>query len=168
MKQKLFFSLAAASVLFLTSCGPTQNEAIEYNDKIVDIQKALLPAQDGFINQIDGHNKDSLKIAQANFSEKAKIALEACQKMTDFGGKREYLDASIDYFKGSLSLADNEAKQITLIMTKDSADVTDKDVADVKVYAGKFDSEYGKILQKVQTAQAAFSKEWKFDVAAGK
>lgn len=166
MNKKLILALAIISASLFTSCGPSRNDAIEYNDKIVDIQKSLLPAQDAFINQIDGHNKDSLKIAQAQFSEKAKNALEQCQKMPDFNGKREYLDASIDYFKGSLSLADNEAKEITLIISKDSSQVTEKDVADVKAYSEKFDADYTKILQKVQNAQAAFSKEWKFDIKA--
>ncbi|MGZ3866835.1 MAG: LIC11966 family surface protein [Bacteroidia bacterium] len=162
--KKLILSLAAASTMLLTSCGPTQDDAIKYNDQIVAIQKALLPAQDAFINQIDGHNKDSLKLTQAQFSEKSKTALDQCTKMPEFGGKREYLDASIEYFKVTLSLADNEAKQIMTIMTKDSAQVTDKDVTDVTAFATKFDTEYAKILKKVQEAQAAFSKEWKFDI----
>lgn len=164
MLKKSILILAAASSLVLTSCGPTQDDAIKYNDQIVAIQKALLPAQDAFINQIDGHNKDSLKLTQAQFSEKSKTALEQCQKMPEFNGKREYLDASIDYFKVTLSLADNEAKQIMTIMTKDSAQVTDKDVADVTAFATKFDAEYAKTLKKVREAQLAFSKEWKFDI----
>ncbi|MGZ3862385.1 MAG: LIC11966 family surface protein [Bacteroidia bacterium] len=164
MLKKCILSLVTVSSMILTSCGPSQDDAIKYNDQIVAIQKALLPAQDAFISQIDGHNKDSLKLTQANFSEKSKTALEQCQKMPEFNGKREYLDASIEYFKVTLSLADNEAKQIMAIMTKDSAQVTDKDVADVTACATKFDKDYANILKKVQEAQAAFSKEWKFDV----
>lgn len=164
MLKKSILLLAAAASLTLTSCGPSQDDAIKYNDQIVAIQKALLPAQDAFINQIDGHNKDSLKLTQSQFLEKSKTALDQCQKMPEFNGKREYLDASLDYFKVTLSLAENEAKQIATIMTKDSSQVTDKDVTDVTAFATKFDTEYAKILKKVQEAQLAFSKEWKFDI----
>ena len=161
--KKVILTLAVASALF-TSCGPSQNDAIAYNDKIVDIQKALLPVQDACVDQIDGHNKDSLKIVQAQFSEKSKNALEECQKLKDFNGKREYLDASLDYFKVTQSLADNEGKQIMQIMTKDSSQVTEKDASDVTAFATKFDAEYTKVLKKVQDAQVAFAKEWKFEI----
>ena len=164
--KKLILSLSVAVTLVLTSCGPTQNDAIKYNDQIVAIQKSLLPVHQAFIDQIDGHDKDSLKLTQGQFSSKAKNCLDECQGMKDFGGKREYLDAAIDYFKVLQGLADNEGKQIMEIMTKDSAQVTEKDITDVTAFAAKFDSEYARILQKAQDAQAVFSKEWKFEVKA--
>ena len=49
-------------------------------------------------------------------------------------------------------------------MTKDTSQITENDVADVTRLAGKFDTDYAKALQKVQDAQLAFSKEWKFEI----
>jgi len=164
--KKLILSLSAAATLVLTSCGPSQNDAIKYNDAIVSAQKSLLPIHEAFIDQIDGHNTDSLKIVHEQFSAKAKSTLEECQKIKDFNGKRDYLEAALDYFKAIQGLADNEGKQIVQIMTKDSSQVTEKDVTDVTVFAGKFDSEYARVLQKVQDAQVVFSKEWKFEIKA--
>ena len=164
--KKLMLSLGVVCMLILTACGPSQNDAIKYNDQIVAIQKSLLPIHEAFIEQIDGHNKDSLKLVHGQFMAKAKSTLEECRKLTDFNGKREYLDAALDYFKVLQDLADNEGKQIVQIMTKDSSQVTDKDVTDVTAFAAKFDSEYAKVLQKVQDAQVAFSKDWKFEIKA--
>ena len=162
--KKLILSVCAALTLVLTSCGPSQDDAIKYNDQLIATQKSLLPAQDAFIGQIDGHNVDSLKLVHEQFKAKAKTALEECEKMTPFNGKREYLDAGIEYFKVLKSLADNEAKDITEIMSKDSTQVTEKDIERVKACAAKFDSDYGKVLKKAQDAQAVFSKEWNFDI----
>ena len=150
--------------LTLTSCGPTQKDALKYNDEIVAVQKTLTPIHEAFINQLDGHNVDSLKMTHANFMASAKTSLEFCEKIQPFADKRDYLDASIEYFKVVKGLADNEGKSMVEIMSRDSAQISDADIAKVNEYAAKFDSEYEKVLAKVQTAQQAFAKELKFDL----
>lgn len=162
--KKLLFILG--SLLMFVSCGPSQGDAVKYNDQVVTLQKALLPFHEGFIAQIDGHNLDSLKIVHTLFAAKAKSTLEECEKMPDFGGKRDYANAAAEYFKALSSLADNEGTSLVNIMTKDSAMVTDKDVNDVTALAAKFDTKYAQALQKIQDAQMTFSKEWKFEIKA--
>ena len=164
--KKIILSLSLVIAVVFTSCGPSQNDAVKYNDQIVGLQKSLLPIHEAFIDQIDGHNTDSLKIVHELFMTKAKNTLQECQKMTDFNGKRDYLEAALDYFKVIENLANNEGKQIVLIMTKDSSQVSEKDVTDVTSYATKFDADYAKVLKRVQDAQIAFSKEWKFEIKA--
>ncbi len=50
------------------------------------------------------------------------------------------------------------------IISKDSAQISEADITKVNEYAAKFDSDYEKVLGKVQKAQEAFAKEWKFDL----
>jgi hypothetical protein len=148
----------------VTSCGPSQKDALKYNDEIVAIQKGLTPVHEAFIDQLDGHNPDSLKVIHASFMDKAKTSLEACEKLGPFAEKRDYLDAAVEYFKVVKGLADSEGTSMVQIMTKDSTQVTDEDVSKVNEVASKFDSDYEAILGKVQKAQEAFAKEWKFDL----
>ena len=162
--KKILVLAVFVTGLALTSCGPTQKDALKYNDEIVAIQKGLTPVHEAFIDQLDGHNPDSLKLIHASFMEKAKSSLETCEKMGPFAEKREYLDAAVEYFKVVKGLADNEGKTMVEIMTKDSTQVTDEDVTKVNEVASKFDSDYEKILGKVQVAQETFAKEWKFDL----
>lgn len=162
--KKVILSALVVLGLTLTSCGPSQKDALKYNDEIVAVQKALTPIHEAFIDQLDGHNPDSLKLTHANFAASAKSSLEACEKMQPFADKRDYLDAAISYFKTVKGLADNEGKSMVDIMTKDSTQVTEADVAKINELAAKFDGDYEKILGTVQQAQEAFSKEWKFDL----
>ena len=162
--KKVMLSALVVLGLTLTSCGPSQKDALKYNDEIVAVQKALTPIHEAFIDQLDGHNPDSLKLTHANFAASAKSSLEACEKMQPFADKRDYLDAAISYFKTVKGLADNEGKSMVDIMTKDSTQVTEADVAKINELAAKFDGDYEKILGTVQQAQEAFSKEWKFDL----
>ncbi len=162
--KKVILSALVVLGLTLTSCGPSQKDALKYNDEIVAVQKALTPVHEAFIDQLDGHNPDSLKLTHANFSASANSSLESCEKMQPFNEKRDYLDAAISYFKVVKGLADNEGKTMVEIMTKDSTQVTEADVDKINELAAKFDGDYEKILGTVQSAQEAFAKEWKFDL----
>jgi len=162
--KKLILSLAACATFLLTSCGPTKDDAIKYNDSFISIEKSLTPTYNAFIDQIDGHNLDSLKIAYEAFATKAKSSMEECAKIEAFAEKREYLDAAIEYFKTINNLALKEGREMVMIMTKDTSEVTEEDVANVGKCAEKFDADYGRVLKIAQEAQAAFAKEWKFDI----
>ena len=166
--KKIILSVAVVSTLFLASCGPSKKDAIAYNDQFIGIQKNLMPMYDGFIDQIDGHNVDSLKIMYGEFSAKSASALEECEKSKDFNGKTDYKDAALDYFKTINGLAQNEGKKIMDISSKDSTQITPDDVTALTLCAGKFDSEYARVFQRLKDAQAAFSKEWKFAVEESK
>jgi hypothetical protein len=162
--KKVILSALVVLGLTLASCGPSQKDALKYNDEIVAVQKALTPIHEAFIDQLDGHNPDSLKLTHSNFVANAKSSLEIAEKMQPFAEKRDYLDAAITYFKVVKGLADNEGKNMVEIMTKDSTQITDADVNKINELAAKFDSDYEKILGTVQKAQEAFAKEWKFDL----
>lgn len=162
--KKLIFPALVVLGLTLTSCGPSKKDALKYNDDIVNVQKALTPIHEAFIDQLDGHNADSLKIVYQSFINGVKSSLEVCEKMNPFNEKREYLDAAIAYFKVMKSITENEGKSMTDIMSKDSTQVLPDDETKYNEYATKFDSDYEKALETVQKAQEVFAKEWKLDL----
>jgi hypothetical protein len=164
MKKLIFAAGVVISALMITSCGPSQKDAIKFNDDLIAIQKALIPVHEAFIDQMDGHNLDSLKLMQNVFTERTKSSLEACEKMQPINEKRDYLDAAIEYFKTMNNLALNEGKLMSELMMKDSTQITEADIAKYDEYAGKFDSEYSRVFGKIQQAQEAFAKEWKFEL----
>ena len=162
--KKIVLSALVILGLTLTSCGPTKKDSLKYNDEIVNVQKALTPIHEAFIDQLDGHNVDSLKIVYHNFTEGVKSSLEACEKIQAFNDKRDYLDAAITYFKVMKSITENEGKNMADLMSKDSTQVSPEDEAKYNEYATKFDGDYEKALETVQKAQFTFAKEWKLDL----
>jgi hypothetical protein len=164
MKKVILAAGVFVSAFMITSCGPSQKDAIKFNDELIAIQKSLMPVHEGFIDQLDGHNLDSLKIMNTVFMERTKTALEACEKLQPINEKREYLDAALEYFKTMNTLSLNEGKMMAELMMKDSTQITEADIAKYDEYAGKFDSEYNRVFGKIQQAQEAFAKEWKFQL----
>jgi hypothetical protein len=164
MKKVIFMVSAIAATFLMTSCGPTKKDAMKYSDRIVAIGKEMDGVSAMFINQIDGHNVDSLKLAYGKFDSQIGSSLEECKNMKPFGKNQDFLNAAIEYFTAVKSLADNEAKGMVDIMTKDTSQITEQDITNVKALATKYDTDYDKALKKVQDAQLAFAKEWKFEI----
>ena len=164
MKKTILVFGAVAATLVITSCGPNKKEAMDYSNKIVAIGKEMDATSSVFIGQVDGHNVDSLKLVYGKYDAQVTSSLDECKKMGPFNKKTDFLDAAVEYFNSMKSLADNEAKGMVDIMSKDSAQITEQDVANVKAFATKYDADYAKALQKVQDAQATFAKEWKFEL----
>ncbi len=156
--------LVAGLTVFLFSCGPTQNEAIKYNDAIMDMIDNLAVEHTLFLNQIDGHNIDSLQLTHKLFAAKAKSSLEESNKIAPFANKKEFSDVAHEYFTALNSIANNEGKEMVDIMSKDSTQITQADLDKINALATKFDADYSKVYDKIRAEQIRFSKEWHFDL----
>jgi hypothetical protein len=144
---------------------PTQDEAITYNDGIMNIIDSLTIEHELLLDQIDGHNIDSLKLTHKLFSEKAKTSLERAKKIEGFADKKEFRNVALEYLTTMNYLADNEAKQMVEIMLKDSLQIHQCDVDEINKLAASFDETYGKVYDKILGAQIKFSAEWKFKLS---
>lgn len=162
--KKIALSIGAFAMFLMVSCGPSAKDAVAYNDKVMDIVNGLTATHNAFLSQLDGHNIDSLKMTQQQFSEKAKASMEELNKLGAFADKKEFLDAATEYFKTIGSMADNEGKQMVDIMTKDSSQVTMDDVSKVEQLGTQFDETYNKTFNMIQEAQKKFATEWKFEI----
>ncbi|MBA2610647.1 MAG: hypothetical protein H0U95_01660 [Bacteroidetes bacterium] len=163
-------TLLASAILFaiITSCGPTQNEAITYNDNITAIIDGLTIEHNLFLNQIDGHNIDSLKLSHKLFADKATKSLDDCKKIGPFGDKKEFIDVATDYFTTLYSIATVEGTKMVELMSKDSLQITQQDLDKITEIATKFDADYDLAYNKIQAAQMKFAKEWKFTLDVNK
>jgi len=162
MKKTLI--LAGAMALLMFACGPGRNDAVKYNDSIMDMVDHLKPSHEAFMNQIDGHNLDSLKLTHKLFSEESQVSLGKGEKIEAFGDNKEFRDVMVEYFKTINSIAINEGKQMVDIMSKDSLEITQDDLDKITGLAESFDKKHETIYEKVKLAQEKFSKEWGFQL----
>lgn len=160
--MKKIITVLSLVIVIITSCKPTKNEAIRYNDIIMNVIDSLSTDHTLLLNQIDGHNLDSLKIAYHLFLKKSEWSIERSKNIGMFANDKEFIAAARDYFITMYTLGNNEVKQMVEIMTKDNLEVTQKDIDQINKLAITFDNVYGKVYEKVLAAQVKFSKEWGF------
>ena len=137
--KKITTAICLVIVFLLSACGPTRDEAVSYNDSIMNIIDSLSMEHTLLLEQIDGHNIDSLKITHTLFTEKAKASLERSKKILPFAEKKEFCNAAVIYFSAMVSLADNEVKQMVEIMEKGQTKISQFDLDKINFLASAFD-----------------------------
>ncbi|MCA0431449.1 MAG: hypothetical protein LCH32_13195 [Bacteroidetes bacterium] len=155
-------ALSISTLLILTACGPNSNDAISYNDQIIDIIDKIKQHQENLIYQLDGHNIDSLKITQTAFEN---IATESTKKLSEikaFDNATEYIDAAKKFVSVIQSLSTNEVKTLANLLAKDSLSITDEDVKLAEENGVNFDNKYEKASNEFAESQKQFSTKWNF------
>jgi F0F1-type ATP synthase gamma subunit len=167
MKKVLFAATAVVALLF-TSCGPTQDDAIKYNDKIVDLSDNVNDMSDKMADQLDGHNLDTLKVVYTNFAKSIKSALAECEKMGPLEEEdKAYHEAALAHFRNMNKLVDNEVKRIidaTVKFSAEDAEPTEAEITSLDKDIDTYDTESQKTMDGLKTAQKQFSKKWNFDL----
>lgn len=158
--KKTLVSLSA--LLALSSCGPTTNDAVKYNDSIIDWVDHVKEPQEKLIDQLDGHNIDSLKITQLAFANASEESSKALEGIKAFDDKTEYLDAAKKFIMEIKSLSDNEVKSLANVLMKDSLSISEEDVKIAEKSGVSFDSKYEKAFNDFAEAQKQFAVKWNF------
>lgn len=166
--KKITTAICLVIVFLLSACGPTRDEAVSYNDSIMNIIDSLSMEHTLLLEQIDGHNIDSLKITHTLFTEKAKASLERSKKILPFAEKKEFCNAAVIYFSAMVSLADNEVKQMVEIMEKGQTKISQFDLDKINFLASAFDEAYGLVYDKILAVQIQFAKDWNFTLEDNK
>lgn len=158
--KKTFLSFAV--LVALSACGPNTNDAVKYNDLIIDWVDHVKEPQQSLINQLDGHNIDSLKITQLAFTKSIEESVKALEGLQAFDNSSDYLGAAKKFIGDLKSLSDNEVKLMANILMKDSLSISEEDVKMAEESGTKFDTKYEKAFNEFAEAQKQFAVKWNF------
>lgn len=153
-------------VAVLTSCGPKRDpnltyfdKADEYNDYIIDEQKALFGKYDEFINQISYGEIEDIKKAHQDLITQSKSSVDKINKLADFKKNVEFRDRAKDLFGFFASASEKELKEMVDIFAK-GADITDADITRVDEISTYMDDNQKKYNDALISAQEAFAKKF--------
>lgn len=91
--------VCGAFILFLASCKPTKEDALKYNNDIIKQQKAVMQEVNNLDKAIYTYDGAKMDEALSKLQAQLKKSNEAIKKMGDLGGKSEFKDATLAYFK---------------------------------------------------------------------
>ena len=166
--KKLFTTIIGSLFVsaILVSCGPTTNDAIKYNDALVDQQKKVLQKESVLIEGISKNMPDKLDSSYNDLLSQIKESIDVVQKMDAFDGKTEMKDAALKVFEAYKDAAENDyAKMIKLAKTPDTlyTQETDNKVIDL---SKKIDDKLNKAVDAFIEKQNEFAKKYKFELTA--
>jgi hypothetical protein len=159
MKKKYFFMLFTSTALFLTSCGPTQDDAVKWNDAVVNCENEVRTAIDGFLAAIDVKGADLNKEC-----DKAIVVAEAgivkMKALEDFKDGAEFKAAGIESLTLYQSVLKNEFKQLIALTSNPNA--TEEDYAKIEEHLNNTDDKIKLVDNKFTAAQKVFADKWGF------
>jgi peptidoglycan hydrolase CwlO-like protein len=161
--KKYLVAFSATFILLLASCGPTQDDAVKYNNKLVDLSDKVDDLTNSLADQLDGHNVDSLNKLYTNFVAVIKNGLAEVKQMKPLEEKDPaYYNAMLAHFENMDKLAQNEVKRIVAITTKfgSGAEPTDEEYAALEKDIETFDNSSQQSMDRVKTEQKKFSTRW--------
>lgn len=162
--KKIVILCSAFLLIFLAACKPTKEEALKYNDAIIDQQVAVVDEINHIDDALYSYDGAKMDIAYNKLDAQLKKSMEVVSKMDDLGGKSDLKNAAIAYFKTVQEGMVAEVKPAMNQFRKpsDEASEEDDDKAD-KLY-DKFLDRINKSFDVLVKAQNAQAKEYGYDI----
>jgi hypothetical protein len=156
-KYILIFSLLTVSIV---SCGPTQSDAIKYNDAIYNQNTLLINVYESIDNAI-GVDVTKYESALNNYNLQVAKSMEEIEKLGDFDKQSTFKDAALTYCKVFKSVADIEYKEILRIMKIPADQFTEIDKQILEDTAIQSEDKIQKGLDAFVKAQEEFAAKYK-------
>lgn len=151
-------------LLALSACKPQvrTQDAVAYNDAIVDVQTKVVNHFDGFVDAVD--RSDSLgAIAALQLAlETAQSAIKTLEAMPDFDGNTALRDASKALVQWYAKGLDTDFRQVLPVLVSHFATLEQLEQADSVREA--FSVEEDHLFELLEKAQKDFATTYKFAV----
>lgn len=152
--------------MVMTSCGPTPQQAVDYNDKIIAEQSLIDASLSVFIEALQDGDIEEIEETYADAVKQNEIGTDVVSKMEDFDGKTDLKDAALKLFDVYKSLLENEYKEMVDIKKLPDNKVTDEVVEKWEDLAEKSSEELDRGMEILKTAQVEFSVKYRFTLAS--
>jgi hypothetical protein len=162
--KKQFNILSACILMFmLASCGPTTDDAIKYNDSIIDEQSLIVERINTLYDCLDDwDHPEKMDEAYKQALAQVDLGTEKVSKLPDFGGKSELREASLKLFSIYKSVIQTELKTMVEIIKMPETEITPEVEAR---FDGMNDQALKKMdngLKEFQEIQIKFSVKYNF------
>ncbi len=162
--MKKLITISSALILFLmfSQCGPTSEQAMEYNDKLITDQLAVINA----INDVDNAftTYDPAKIEPAIIVAKNKVeeSMKALEELGGFNETTEFKDATMSLYKLFKEQLENEYSEQLQIYKLPEEEYTTEKQDRYNELQKLIDDKYTLVSNKFVAIQVEFSKRWNF------
>ncbi len=161
MKKLSFFLVLALSFL-LTKCGPTTDDAINYNDRLIDIELNVIDKIDAVDNAFATYDPKLIEPAMNEAISEIEKAVKQVEEIGDFDGDSEFKDALSDLLNLFKSQLNNEYKEQLEIYKLPDDKYTETEENRYNELLNKMDEECTEAFRKFTDAQQKFADKWGF------
>lgn len=164
MKRTMTLVMLTA-VLFFTACGPTTDDAIKYNDQIIDQQVKIIGTIDNLYDALEKWtNHGGMDAAYQNAMKQVELGTADVSAMDKFDGSTEFKDAALKLFGIYKSVLDNEFKEMIAINKLPDDQYTTEMKAKFDQLNDMAFKKMDDGLNELQVVQNRFAAKYKFEI----
>lgn len=164
MKRIHFLIISSLFFVFLAACGPTKEDAIDYNDAIIAEQKAILEKENQLINTIANNQQDQIKKVHKELIDQIDNSIKTIKELKGHSQFDNFKKATVDLFETYKSVVKNEYSKVIEIAMLPDEEYTQEADDEIMEVSGQIDSKLEKALNDFGAAQEEFAKELGFQL----
>ncbi|NTW32368.1 MAG: hypothetical protein HGB12_07055 [Bacteroidetes bacterium] len=162
--KKIIFFISLFIVAGLISCGPYSDDAVKYNDELVEQQTKVFEKESILIDAINKNMPEKLDTALNSLVDQVKESTEATEKIKEFEGGTELKDAALKVLSTYKGVIQKEyIEMIKIAKTPDSL-YTQEDDNKIIDISKKIDDKLNQIIESFIKKQKEFSNKNKFEL----
>jgi hypothetical protein len=155
--------LTACFLMFLfASCGPSSEEAIKYNNSIIDEQMLITGKIDTLYKSLNREHPEIMDEAYKQALSQVDSGTEKVSKLDDFGGKSDLREASLKLFAIYKSVIQAEIKTMIEILKKPSTEITPETETQIDVMYDQALKKMDNGLKEFLDVQYKFAGKYNF------
>ena len=159
MKKKFVIIFTAILTLFF-SCGPTKEEAKEYNDYIIAHQDSVATSINELNTSYSTYLLETINLSYEKALSQANTSRVAVAKMEKFDKTTEYKDAALKMFDAYKSLIEVEHKEIVRLYSIPNDIFSPQDFQKLEELTELSNSKMTKMVEVFSKEQEFFAKKY--------
>ena len=168
MKKLIVPLLIIVAVFSLYSCKPSKEDAIKYNDQIIDEQSALNLKIEALNKSFKKWSSaDSMDICWVNALDQAEKSLKKLDEMKNFHGNSDLRIGAINLFKVYKAVITNEFKEMVRIYKMPDEFYTKEQELKWSKLSDDAFNKMNKAVNDMAKVQEQFAKEYDFQIKKG-
>lgn len=158
--KKVLFGVVAIAATFLVACGPTQDDAITFNDTLVELDEQAYEALTDYESAIYDGDMDEIEEKADEFQAKITAGMDFIEADSDFDG--EFKDAAKGMFEAYQTSYDEYMPVMVEYWTKDWDEITDELEEEEQDAYDNMNELIDERSEAFISAQETFAEEWDF------
>ena len=162
MKRVNLLIISSLFAVFFAACGPTTEDAINFNDAVIAEQKTVLDKENHLINTIANNQQDQIKLVQQELLDQIDKSIKTVEELKGHSKFDEFKDATIKLFVIYKEVVANDYSEIIKIAMLPDEEYTQEADDKMNEISGQIDSKLEKALTDFGKAQEKFAQELNF------
>jgi len=161
-------TLLFLSTIFLIACGPTKEQAIDYNDKIIAQDDSISAKIEKLVATYDKFVPAEMDKAYSDAMSEAQKGIDFANKLKPFDNDSSFKNGALELFNAYKSVLEVQHKKIITLLKLPESQYGDAQVAEFEKLIEEANSKMDVEIDKLIAIQDKFAETHQFEISEEK